>query len=43
VTEPTTYVGMDVHKKDIVVALLAPDSQEPTEWKLRNEPRAFAG
>ena len=39
--EPTTYVGMDVHKKDIVVALLAPDVQEPVEWKLRNEPRAI--
>lgn len=39
-TKFTTYVGMDVHKKDIVVALLLPDSQEPSEWKLRNEPRA---
>lgn len=39
-SEPTTYVGMDVHKKDIVVALLAPGIEEPTEWKLRNEPRA---
>ncbi len=39
-SEPTTYVGMDVHKKDIVVALLAPGTEEPMEWKLRNEPRA---
>jgi transposase len=31
---------MDVHKKDIVVALLAPGTEEPAEWKLRNEPRA---
>lgn len=39
--EPTTsYVGMDVHKKDIVVALLPPGETEPIEWKLRNEPRA---
>jgi len=38
--EPTTYVGMDVHKKDIFVALLAPGTEEPIEWTLRNEPRA---
>ena len=39
-SEPSTHVGMDVHKKDIFVALLRPGSNEPIEWKLRNEPRA---
>lgn len=36
----TTYVGMDVHKKDIVVALLRPDTAEFCEWRLHHEPRA---
>lgn len=39
--EPTSYVGMDVHKKDIFVALLNPGTEEPVEWTLRNEPRAI--
>ena len=39
--ESTTYVGMDVHKKEIVVALLRPGVEEPIEWKLPNEPRAI--
>ena len=37
--ERTTYVGLDVHQKDIVVAFLAPES-ELSEWKLPNEPKA---
>ncbi|MGH9379150.1 MAG: hypothetical protein ACRD2Z_00845, partial [Thermoanaerobaculia bacterium] len=36
----TTYVGLDVHKKDIVVAMLAPGVQAAATWKLANEPRA---
>ena len=39
-SKPSTHVGMDVHKKDIFVALLPPGGNEPVEWKLRNEPRA---
>lgn len=35
-----TYVGLDVHKKDIVVAMLLPSEKEPIEWKLPNEKRA---
>jgi transposase len=31
---------MDVHKKQIAVALLRPGSSEPVEWKIANEPRA---
>ena len=38
--QPSTYVGLDVHKKDIVAALLLPHESEPTIWKLRNEPKA---
>ncbi len=36
----TPYVGLDVHKKDIVVAMLAPGGKEAVTWKLANEPRA---
>lgn len=39
-SKPSTHVGLDVHKKDIFVALLAPGTDEFVEWKLRNEPRA---
>lgn len=35
--ENTTHVGMDMHKKEIVVAMLLPGQDEPIEWKLRNE------
>lgn len=38
--QPTTYVGLDVHKKEIVVAMLQPNESESTVWKLQNEPRA---
>lgn len=38
--EGITYVGLDVHKQDIVVALLAPGVQAPVTWELANEPRA---
>ena len=36
----STYVGLDVHKKQIVVALLRPGADRPVEWKLSNEPRS---
>lgn len=39
-SKPSTYVGMDVHKKEITVALLLADSDEPRLWSLRNEPRS---
>lgn len=38
--EPTTFVGMDVHKKDIAVAMLVEGPQGPTEWRVANEPTA---
>jgi transposase len=38
--EPTTFVGMDVHKQDIAVAMLSRDSGGPVEWRVANEPSA---
>lgn len=36
----TTHVGMDVHKKDIAVAMLVPGSSEPVSWTVVNEESA---
>ena len=36
----TTYVGMDVHQKDIAVAMLVPGSLRAVEWTVVNEGRA---
>lgn len=36
--EPSTFVGMDVHRKDIAVAMLMADRREPIEWQVANEP-----
>ncbi|MFH1680301.1 MAG: transposase, partial [Candidatus Eisenbacteria bacterium] len=36
----TTFVGMDVHKKTIRVALLVPGHREPVEWQEANETAA---
>ena len=38
--EPSTFVGMDVHKKDIAVAMLVAGQNGPTEWRVANEPAA---
>jgi transposase len=35
-----TWVGLDAHKKSIVVAALLPGRKEPEEWQLENTPRA---
>ena len=35
-----SHVGMDVHMKEIWVALLLPGDKTATEWSLRNEPGA---
>ena len=37
----STDVGMDVHKKDIVVTMLRGEAGETVTWKLANEPRAI--
>ena len=39
-SEPTTFVGMDVHKQDIAVAMLLPEGAAPLEWRVVNEPTA---
>lgn len=38
--ERTTYVGLDVHKKMIHVALLRPGTREPLTWAVPQEPEA---
>ena len=38
--EPVTYVGIDAHKRELVVALLAPEVTEAVTWTVRNEERA---
>ena len=38
-SEPITYVGIDAHKAELQVAMLAPDATEPTMWRVRNEAR----
>jgi transposase len=35
--EATTYVGLDVHKESISVAMLLPGSAKATQWEMRNE------
>ena len=39
--EPTTVVGMDVHRKDIVITMLV-SGRDPVEWRVANEPTAVA-
>jgi hypothetical protein len=39
-SEPITYVGIDAHKVELHVALLAPDASAPVTWKVQNETRA---
>ena len=39
--ESTTFVGMDVHKKQHKIAMLLPGSDEPAEWTVNNEPDAI--
>ncbi|MCA1585023.1 MAG: IS110 family transposase [Actinobacteria bacterium] len=36
----TTYVGIDAHKKDLVVAMLIGSHPTPVTWQLANEPQA---
>ena len=36
-SEPITYVGIDAHKPELQVAVLAPDGAEPTIWTVRNQ------
>ncbi len=38
--EASTFVGLDVHKKDIAVAVLIPGSGARLEWRVAHEPTA---
>jgi len=38
--KPSTIVGMDVHKKDIAVAMLVEGTEGSLEWRVANEPSA---
>jgi len=40
VSNDTTYVGLDVHKKTIQVAMLLPDSPKAVEWQELHTPEA---
>jgi transposase len=41
--EGTRYVGLDVHKAFIQVALLRPGEDSPVEWRVRHEPSKVTG
>lgn len=34
----TTFIGMDVHKKDHKVAMLLPGDDQPRQWVVLNRP-----
>jgi len=38
--EPITFVGMDVHRRDIAVAMLVAGRRDAVEWRVANEPTA---
>lgn len=38
--KPTTYVGIDAHKKDLFIAMLIGHQSTPVTWQLANEPNA---
>jgi transposase len=38
--EPSTFVGLDVHKQDIVVAMLIAGSRDAVDWRIAHEPAA---
>ena len=40
-TEITTYIGVDAHKKDLFIAMLISDAQTPVTWTVPNEPKAI--
>jgi transposase len=42
VNSTTTYVGMDVHQRELQVAMLRPGAMEPDQWRLAHEPKAVA-
>ena len=39
-TDVTTHVGIDAHKKDLFIAMLVGEGQTPVTWTVPNEPNA---
>lgn len=39
--EPTTYVGIDAHKRELHLAMLIADAEQPISWTSPTEPRAL--
>jgi transposase len=39
--EPTTYVGIDAHKRELQLAMLIGDADRPISWTSPTEPRAL--
>jgi len=40
-SESITYVGMDVHKESVRVAMILPGQKEPVEWSQKNTPSSL--
>ena len=40
-SEVTTYVGIDAHKRELYVAMLIGAAREPVTWTVANEPKAI--
>lgn len=38
--EPSPFVGMDVHRRDLAVAMLISEQRDPVEWRVANEQSA---
>src|SRR5437667_12694903 len=39
--QASTFVGLDVHKETIAVAVLRPEHEVPLEWQVANDPTAL--
>lgn len=39
--EPTTYVGIDAHQRELQLAMLIGDAEQPIHWTSSTEPRAL--
>jgi len=39
--EPTTYVGIDAHQRELRLAMLIGANEQPIQWTCPNEPRAL--
>src|SRR5262245_5535744 len=41
-SEPTTFVGIDAHKRELQVAMLLGPATQPVQWTCSAEPTAMA-